>query len=111
MDYEDRSFFQDEDELQYALKRMRRKRSAQGMSGEDAKKICEGIIEESTAGKMCKTVPGFDMAIAMKQCITDLKVRHETLSHHEEQSCSKKRIIRALIGYITSRERKIKRGV
>lgn len=75
MDYEDRSFFQDDEELQYALTRMRRKRSAQGMSREDAKRHCEVIIEDSIAGKICKTVPGFNLTIAMQQCITDLKVR------------------------------------
>ncbi|KXJ10041.1 von Willebrand factor D and EGF domain-containing protein, partial [Exaiptasia diaphana] len=79
MDYEERSFFVDEKEVQFALRRIRSRRSVskEVMSNENATKHCRAVIEDSTAGKTCSDVPGFNLTSAMVECITDLKLTGE----------------------------------
>ncbi|KXJ11847.1 von Willebrand factor D and EGF domain-containing protein [Exaiptasia diaphana] len=80
MDYEERSFFIDEKEAQFALSRIRSRRSVNNelMSNENATKHCRAVIEDSTAGKTCSDVPGFNLTLAMAECITDLKLTRDT---------------------------------
>lgn len=76
MDYEEKSFFIDEEDAQFAFSRIRSKRSIStfAMSKDNATSYCKHFVEDSTAGKMCSEVPGFNVTSAMKDCITDLQV-------------------------------------
>ncbi|XP_031572274.1 von Willebrand factor D and EGF domain-containing protein-like [Actinia tenebrosa] len=77
IDYEDRSFFVDEKDAKHAIHRFRNRRSARivnGMSKENATRICKKVIEDSTAGKVCEEVPGTNLTLAMLQCVTDLEL-------------------------------------
>lgn len=77
IDYEDRRFFADENDVKHAIHRFRIRRSARivtAMSKENATRICKKVIEDSTAGKICKDVPGTNLTLAMLQCVTDLEV-------------------------------------
>jgi hypothetical protein len=74
MDYEERSFFIDNDEANIAATRMRVKRDVSGVPKENATQYCKSIIEDSKAGRTCSNVPGFNITTAMQQCIVDLQV-------------------------------------
>ncbi|KAK3722302.1 hypothetical protein QZH41_017750, partial [Actinostola sp. cb2023] len=76
MDYEDKSFFVDELDAGFAFTRIRARRAVGKdlMSKENSTLYCKGIIEDTTAGKACSKVPGFNMTVAVTQCATDLQL-------------------------------------
>ena len=76
MDHEERSFFVDDDDANFAYARIRSRRAVPtfAMSKENATRYCKALVEDSTAGKTCSEVPGFNLTSALEECTIDLQV-------------------------------------
>ncbi|XP_031570864.1 von Willebrand factor D and EGF domain-containing protein-like [Actinia tenebrosa] len=75
IDYEDRSYFVDDPQVQHAMNRIRSKRSLRVvMSKHEAHKYCRKYIEESEAARSCKGISKKSIRDAIKQCSKDLQL-------------------------------------
>lgn len=77
MEYEEKSFFEDDHAMHFAERRIRSKRAISEMndiSQENATLLCKNAIEESTAGKTCSQIQGVNFKLLMMECVADLMV-------------------------------------